>query len=1565
MASNPPFLVEDQTDEDFFDKLVNDDDDDVGLKLTTGSGSGLGLGVSPGYVDGNGSDEVKTFDNLSINDDVGFKVNAGPGLGLGASPVYVDGNESDGVRAFGNLSVSDDTHSGVKVTTLSAGRGLSASPVFVDGNESDDVKYFANFSISDDANTGVDGVSGDSMKEGEKVDKDVNCNAKTALVVEGNEEKNSGSLMSLTSVGSDGLLESSSGYLETEVNVVKTENHTSGSGNSGVKEVGWSAFHADPVTNDASGFGSYMDFFSELGDNNGDATGNVGENVNKGSTVLPAVQVHETKQVHDTGFLENNTISLIQGQDSYSHDATTEQVADGQDVNSIQYWENLYPGWKYDASTGQWYHVDSYESGANVQGSTDSNLVSDWTVSDGTPEVSYLQKTAQFVSGNAVEAGTTESVTNWNQGSQVNDATENVANWNQASQASDNTGAVTDWNQASQLNNGYPPNMVFDPQYPGWYYDIIALEWRSLESYTLSAQSTVQAESQLDQNGSSQQTSSHNHDQRDYGAYGHESQLDQNGLASQQTFSNNNDQMNYGAYRHSDNSRFQGFSSGGGDYNWSGSFGNYNQHSSNMSQNENVAMSNPIPEYRGNQQLENHHRQDFSASSHVNSEISNHYEGTVPYNAKAIQSQNDQHLFSGGGFSQQFSEPKFQQHEQKHASSDYFGAQTTANYSQQAFQSSQQFAHAPTAGKSSAGRPPHALVTFGFGGKLIVMKDHSSFGSQNPVGGSISVLNLMDVVSERADSSSLAMGACDYTRALCRPSFPGPLVGGSPSIKELNRWIDERIANSESPDMDYQKGEVLRLLLSLLKIACQYYGKLRSPFGTEAVLKESDVPETAVARLFASVKRNGMQLNQYGTIAQCLQQLPSEGQMRASASEVQSLLVSGRKKEALQCAQEGQLWGPALVLAAQLGDQFYVETVKQMALRQLVAGSPLRTLCLLIAGQPADVFSVDSTAQGGMPVVNAVQQPAQFGANIMLDDWEENLAVITANRTKDDELVLIHLGDCLWKERSDIVAAHICYLVAEANFEQYSDTARLCLVGADHLKFPRTYASPEAIQRTEIYEYSKVLGNSQYILLPFQPYKLVYAHMLAEVGRISDALKYCQALSRSLKTGRTPETETLRQLVSSLEERIKTHQQGGFSTNLAPAKLVGKLLNLFDSTAHRVVGGLPPPMPTSGSSQGNEHHQQFAAPRVLSSQSTMAMSSLIPSEPIGEWAADNNRMAMHNRSVSEPDIGRTPRQVDSSKERSSSNIASNASGAGVTSRFRRFNFGSQLLQKTVGLVLKPLSSQGRQAKLGDTNKFYYDEKLKRWVEEGAELPAAVPPLAPPPTAAVFQNGAPDYNVKSVLKSESSICNNGFPEMKSPTSADNGAGIPPLPPTSNQFAARGRMGVRSRYVDTFNKGGGNPTNLFQPPSVPCIKPATAGNAKFFVPTPMSPVEETGNSTSNEQETSSNSENDSNTAVNGSFDIPAPTSSGPPMQRFASMDNLSNKGAGTGSLSAYSRRTASWSGSFPNAYSPNKSEPKLPGSRLSMPPSSFMPSDASSMHSSTNGGSFSDDLHEVDL
>lgn len=45
-----------------------------------------------------------------------------------------------------------------------------------------------------------------------------------------------------------------------------------------------------------------------------------------------------------------------------------------------------------------------------------------------------------------------------------------------------------------------------------------------------------------------------------------------------------------------------------------------------------------------------------------------------------------------------------------------------------------------------------------------------------------------------------------------------------------------------------------------------------------------------------------------------------------------------------------------------------------------------------------------------------------------------------------------------------VAAAHLCYLVADANLASYSGNARLCLIGGDHCKNPRTFVTAEAIQ---------------------------------------------------------------------------------------------------------------------------------------------------------------------------------------------------------------------------------------------------------------------------------------------------------------------------------------------------------------------------------------------------------------------------------------------------------------------------------------------------------------------
>ncbi|MQL98712.1 hypothetical protein Taro_031425, partial [Colocasia esculenta] len=767
--------------------------------------------------------------------------------------------------------------------------------------------------------------------------------------------------------------------------------------------------------------------------------------------------------------------------------------------------------------------------------------------------------------------------------------------------------------------------------------------------------------------------------------------------------------------------------------------------------------------------------------------------------------------------------------------------------------------------------------------------------------------------------------------------------------------------------------------------------------------QEADSPELAVTKLFASARRNSDQLREYGALTHCMHNLPSEGQIRKTAVEVQHLLVSGRRKEALQCAQEGQLWGPALVLAAQLGDKFYIDTVKQMAHRQFVSGSPLRTLCLLIAGQPADVFSMDSSNNSLPVAVNVPQQPVQiqFLVSVAVSEYFGRLELhlvsviqVSARERRGILLELFLIMDpilfelcCLCSFKMQVTAAHTCYLVAEAKFESYSDKARLCLIGADHWKCPRTYASPEAIQlqmnkrrrkeeggagdlellmqdqRTELYEYSKVLGNSQFILLPFQPYKLVYAYMLAEVGKVSEALKYCQAILKSLKSsGRDPEVETWKGLVSSLEERLRAHQQGGYSTNLAPAKLVGKLFTSIDRSLHRMIGAPPPPLPPTHPNQSNEHDNISMAPKVGSSQSTMAMSSLLPSasvETISEWTSDS-RKSMHNRSISEPDFGRSPKQINPSGDGSSADLQSKAPGAS-----RLGLIGAQFFQKTIGWM-----SRSRQAKLGEKNKFYYDEKLKRWVEEGAEPPAEEAALPPPPTTTSFQNHAPEYSTKNAFSSEN-ISSNGMLETKSSSSTEHSPGMPPMPPMQNQFSARGRMGVRSRYVDTFNKGGGTPGASFQSPSVPSVKPV--GGAKFFVPSPVAASESTADSIESTQVASS-TEGDSAPVGKESSFSPLPSSSFT-MQRFPSMDNIPstrNKGMGTpsqngnGSLSSRSR-AASWSGSYSDAFNVKMANTNPSGEGLGVPssfsrsPSPLQPT--TSLH--TNGSSLSDDLHEVEL
>ncbi|MCO5602339.1 hypothetical protein L7F22_056469 [Adiantum nelumboides] len=707
-------------------------------------------------------------------------------------------------------------------------------------------------------------------------------------------------------------------------------------------------------------------------------------------------------------------------------------------------------------------------------------------------------------------------------------------------------------------------------------------------------------------------------------------------------------------------------------------------------------------------------------------------------------------------------------------------------------------------GRSSAGRPSHALVAFGFGGKLVTMKA-PQLGNAEPL--------LLHDFNRLVSSAEGHSNVSTYFSVFNRQGLSGPLQGAT--SKDVLKWVEERIENFGKEDCQGMNSEGVRVLWGVLKIACQHYGKLRSVAGSVGVKSQmEDGPEVALGRLLMAAKSQSHWNEGLPTSTDLLHTIPTGHQIQAAVNEVRTQLMDGKIKEALQFAQQGQLWGVALVLAWQLGEKVYAETALHMAQQQFSPGSPMRTLLLLFAGQASELFKAQSLplSVGTYGLISSAVSNAQDSAGGMLRDWLGNLSIIAANPTKGDEQVITHLGDSLWKDQGEVAGAHTCYLVADTTFESFSKEARLCLVGADHFKYERTFATPQAIQRTELYEYAKTLGNPQYVLVPFQPFKLLYAHMLAEVGRVTEASRYCQMVIKNLKSaGRGTEIEFCKQSALALEERLRLHSQGGYSLNFSTGKLVGKVMGTIDSTIHKIIGG--PPVPQQPSPSFGHSQDWYANAGNVGSSATKA-APMIPSASNNNLFIVNNQVDVPTRSVSEPNLVRGSTQGSTQEPKSttgsetSSASPSQLKSAGSNGGGYLHRFGSNIFAKAIGLM-----KHNKEAKLGDENKFYYDEKLKRWVEAGAEQSTEETVLAPPPIAASFNltSGSPS-DVKSAQGQSAGVS----------SSAD----LPPIPPSVNQFSARGRLhGVRSRYVDTFNKG--NIQVAAKPSQLPLVPGAGAG------------------------------------------------------------------------------------------------------------------------------------------
>lgn len=145
--------------------------------------------------------------------------------------------------------------------------------------------------------------------------------------------------------------------------------------------------------------------------------------------------------------------------------------------------------------------------------------------------------------------------------------------------------------------------------------------------------------------------------------------------------------------------------------------------------------------------------------------------------------------------------------------------------------------------------------------------------------------------------------------------------------------------------------------------------------------------------------------------------------------------------------------------------------------------------------------------------------------------------MILANTSPKPELdrkAITTLGDTLYN-RGDLYAAQFCYLMAQVGFGRYADVnpeaglmsssnqhaIRLVLLGSSHQRQFRDFATSDAIQMTEIYEYACSLNDVDFSIVDFQPYKFLLATRMLDAGLNLKALLYLEQIALHIQ--RQPE----------------------------------------------------------------------------------------------------------------------------------------------------------------------------------------------------------------------------------------------------------------------------------------------------------------------------------------------------------------------------------------------------------------------------------------------------------
>lgn len=196
----------------------------------------------------------------------------------------------------------------------------------------------------------------------------------------------------------------------------------------------------------------------------------------------------------------------------------------------------------------------------------------------------------------------------------------------------------------------------------------------------------------------------------------------------------------------------------------------------------------------------------------------------------------------------------------------------------------------------------------------------------------------------------------------------------------------------------------------------------------------------------------------------------------------------------------------ALLVASMCDTDTYKRVARKYAEHTFTTASPMYTTALL--------FSESLEAPASRRFGNWGVKPSE-----LKETWKSHLAAIISNRVDGWDKIVLSLGDRL-SEIGNIHEAHFCYMVCGYPISSPADPkTRIALLGCEHSdpsnRVLFTEEALAAFERTEAYEWAKRMGNRNAAIRSFQPYKLIYAMLLADLGQTEKSISFLDSIRLS------------------------------------------------------------------------------------------------------------------------------------------------------------------------------------------------------------------------------------------------------------------------------------------------------------------------------------------------------------------------------------------------------------------------------------------------------------------